>query len=162
MSKTEYLTARQEIIETVQRIFINTDNRNWDQVKKQFAGQVLLDYTSMAGGEPSTLTPQTIVHLWKELLPGFEQTQHTLSNFEVAIHGDEATVSHYGTAWHYLRNEDGDDVWMVVGMYNHHLLKRNELWKVDQMRFTFKFMDGNADLPRLARERLSKESSNQN
>lgn len=162
MSQTEYLTARQEIIQTVQRIFIHTDSRNWEEVKNQFSDQVLLDYTSMVGGSPSTHTPQAIVDSWKGLLPGFEHTQHDLSNFEVSIRRDEADVSHYGTAWHYLPNEEGGDVWKVVGTYDHHLVKRNERWKVDQMRFNLKFMDGNVDLPRFARERLSEHSSNQN
>ena len=65
-------TIRNEVIQTVQTIFIHTDERNWDLVKGQFAGSVLLDYTSLSGGNPSTLTPQAIVDSWKGLLPGFK------------------------------------------------------------------------------------------
>lgn len=161
-NSTEQSSERNAIIQTLQNIFIDTDNRNWEQVKAQFADQVLLDYTSMSGGEPSEITPQDIVDSWKGLLPGFKSTQHALSNFQVTIADDEADVFHYGTAWHHLPNEEGEDVWTVVGTYEHHLVKIDGLWKVDRMRFNLKFTDGNGDLPRLAQNRISEKPADEN
>jgi hypothetical protein len=40
-----------QAIETVNKLFIGVDERNWELVSNVFADKVLLDYTSMAGGE---------------------------------------------------------------------------------------------------------------
>lgn len=39
-----------QIAETVSKLFISVDNREWDNVKSLFDDTVLLDYTSMAEG----------------------------------------------------------------------------------------------------------------
>jgi HSP90 family molecular chaperone len=41
----------QQIIETVNKLFISVDKRDWDHVKSIFIDKVILDYTSMTGGE---------------------------------------------------------------------------------------------------------------
>lgn len=148
------VAEKQAVQEVVTSIFVGTDERDWQMVENAFAGQVLLDYTSMAGGEPSTLSPKQITDSWKTILPGFQFTQHAISNFRVSIHGREATVHHYGTAQHYLDVEDGEDLWTVVGTYEHHLIQTNGRWKTDRMKFNLKYMDGNMDLPRKAQENV--------
>ncbi len=54
-------TEKERAIETVTRLFINTDNRDWPKVKALFASKVLFDMTSLAGGQPAIVTPQEIV-----------------------------------------------------------------------------------------------------
>jgi hypothetical protein len=66
------------------------DMNDWQAVKACFADEVLLDYTPMTGGEPTTLTPEQIVTAWRKFLPGFELTKHTITNHEVTIKGDAA------------------------------------------------------------------------
>ena len=53
-------TQKQAIQEVVTAIFVSSDERNWAAVENAFAPKVLLDYTSMAGGDPATLTPRQI------------------------------------------------------------------------------------------------------
>ena len=149
----DYSTGeRQAIIDTITSLFNNTDLRDWEAVKNSFAGEVQLDYTSLAGGAPATLTPEEIVAGWSQVLPGFESTHHTISNFQVQIEEDEATVFHYGTADHYLPNDAGSPLWIVVGTYNVHLKNMDGAWKIDQLTFNLKFIDGNTELPGLAQE----------
>ena len=138
----------------VTRVFVGTDNRDWEQVADAFHIDVLLDYTSMAGGEPATLSPQQITDSWKTILPGFDHTHHALSNFEVQLSEEEATVTHYGNADHFIDLEGTDDLWTVVGTYEHHLVRTSDGWKIDRMKFNLKYMDGNMDLPRIAQERV--------
>ena len=145
---------RQAIQSVVTQVFVATDNRDWENVEAAFNNQVLLDYTSMAGGEPSRLTPIQITDGWKTILPGFDHTHHALSNFSVSISDNEATVTHYGNADHYIDLKNAEDVWTVVGTYNHHLIKTTTGWKIDRMKFNLKYMDGNMDLPRIAQERV--------
>ena len=140
----------QQIINSVKQVFEAADARNWPQVADAFASQVLLDYTSMAGGEPVTLTPDQIVGSWKGLLPGFDKTRHMIHDFEVSIDGSKARVAHDGTANHYLNGE----TWTVVGNYELELIQQAGEWKVNAMKFNMEFMDGNTDLPRLAKEKV--------
>ena len=148
----QQLIDRNEIVDTVNQIAVNADRRNWQGLIASLADEVLLDYAAMLGGEPSKLTPQEIAKAWRGLLTGFEMTQHTVTNHKVTIKGNEAEVFSYVTAVHYFPNESGKDTWTVVGYYNHHLVKTSLGWKVDQIRFTPTLIEGNADLPRLAKE----------
>ena len=145
----------QMILDAVNGVFIHSDNRNWEGVRTSFADQVVLNYTSMAGGQPGTLSPEQIVAAWRELLPGFQSTHHQLGNYQVREDGDAAMVFCYGTATHYLPNESARNLWTVVGTYDFHLVKRGEDWKVDAMTFHFKYQDGNTQLPELARQKVA-------
>ena len=144
-----------DIIETVNKLFIAVDDRNWDEVSSIFAETVWLDYTSMAGGKPATLPPDQIIGSWKGLLPGFDKTHHQLGNYIVEHTTDEAKVFCYGTATHYLENESGNNVWTVVGSYNIELVPIQNLWRIAKLKFNLKYIDGNAELPSIAQKRLT-------
>ena len=145
----------QAITETVSKFFIAVDQRNWDEVQKIFNDTVLLDYTSMAGGEPADLASQQIIDAWKGLLPGFDQTHHQLGNFIVEADTEIAKVFCYGTATHYLENETMLNVWTVVGTYDLELQNMEGNWRISKMKFNLKYFDGNNALPGLAHRRLS-------
>lgn len=150
------LTDEREIINVVNSIGIEADRRNWDAVQNAFAPEVLLDYSSM-GAKIETLKPPQIVAGWKTVLPGFKATQHAISNHRVSVKNNEASSFSYVTALHYLPNESKNDVWRVVGFYEHHLIKTPNGWLVDKMKFTATIIDGNLDLPKLATENVRKE-----
>lgn len=144
----------QMIIETVNKLFISVDNRDWDNAKSIFSDTVLLDYTSMTGGEPATLTPDQIIDSWKGILPGFDKTHHQLGNYIIEANSDIAKVFCYGTATHYLANESNNNLWTVVGSYDLELKIINNTWRITKMKFNLKYIDGNTDLPKMAQERL--------
>lgn len=140
--------------EVVVGLFMATDERNWDQVKGSFNAQVTLDYSSMNGNPASELTPDQIVDAWKGILPGFESTHHQIGNIMTSVTGDKAHVFCYGTASHYLQ-DDGGNLWTVVGTYDFELIKNQAgMWKIDAMKFNFKFQSGNTSLPQKAIDKL--------
>lgn len=141
--------------ETVNYLFVNTDDRNWTNVENIFASEVILDYSSMNGQPAAILTPQQITNAWKTILPGFKFTHHQTGNFLVNENDKTATVFCYGTATHYLENEKGN-LWTVVGSYNFDLVKDNKSWKISKMKFNYKYQTGNTSLPSLAIEKLKK------
>lgn len=149
---------KMEMIDVVKNIFKSTDALEWQKVQQSFAQRVMLDYTSMAGGEPVELTPQEITDSWKNILPGFDKTRHMVAHFEVKEIGEKGFVSHYGTATHYLNGSS----WTVIGNYDYQLIKEGGLWKVSAMTFNLEFVDGNTGLPRLAKERLENGSMKTN
>lgn len=130
------MTDRDAVIETINRLFIATDNRDWNQVCAQFAPEVLFDMTSLAGGEPATRTPAEIADGWKTGLAAIEHVHHQTGNFLVDVSGAQATAFCYGIAYHHL----GKSVRTFVGSYDAHLVKTDR-WRIDRFKFNVKFVE---------------------
>ncbi|WP_218586443.1 nuclear transport factor 2 family protein [Nocardia cyriacigeorgica] len=84
---------RLDVIDTCTRMVWHTDHREWDELAAVFHDSVRLDYTSLNGGEPVTMTPAQIVAAWRETLGGFDATQHLLGNHLVTVDGDSAVCT---------------------------------------------------------------------
>jgi hypothetical protein len=140
------MMEKDRVIETVNRLFISTDNRDWSGVKALFASRVLFDMTSLAGGLPANITPQEIVDGWDRGLKALKAIHHQAGNFLVEVRGSEATVFCYGVAWHYLPNKTSRNTRTFVGSYDVHLVQQDGEWRIDRFKFNLKFIDGNPDL----------------
>ena len=140
--------------QVVTNLFVATDQQNWQLVEQIFDNEVLLDYASMNGNPATSLSPQQITTAWKTILPGFEHTHHQLGNFLIEADENKASVYCYGTASHYLTDENGN-IWIVVGSYDFELIKHdNGTWKITSMKFNFKYQEGNTSLPEKAMKKL--------
>lgn len=141
--------------EVIVALFIATDSKDWETVKGYFFKEVAMDYSSMNGQPPEKITPKQIVDSWMKILPGFTHTHHQLGNFVIREFKDEATVSCYGTASHYLEDDAGH-LWVVVGNYEFKLIRDAEKgWLVTAMKFSFKYQDGNTALPEKAMKKVA-------
>ncbi len=136
---------------TITELFVATDTRDWQKVEQIFADQVVLDYSSMNGNPAVELSPSQITGAWKGILPGFESTHHQIGNFITKVDENKASVFVYGTATHYLSDDQGS-VWTVVGSYDFDLIKTDNKWRISSMKFNFKYQDGNTSLPEKAIE----------
>ncbi len=146
----------QQMIAIINDLFISVDNRDWEKVQIILNDTVLLDYTSMAGGEPADLSSMQIIASWKGTLPGFDKTHHQIGNYLIEIEPLVAKVFCYGTATHYLSNESTNNIWRVVGSYDFELKSIHNSWRITKMKFNLKYIDGNTDLPLMARQRMKK------
>jgi hypothetical protein len=146
--ETQYrmLVEKDKIIGVINRLFISTDNRDWSEVKNCFSSEVLFDMTSMAGGEPVTLTSQQIVDAWDQGLKALKSIHHQAGNYIVKINQGEAEAFCYGIASHYLPNKTNQNTRIFVGSYNFHLTKEGQSWRIDQFKFNLKYIDGNQNL----------------
>jgi hypothetical protein len=151
-SETDSLVDRAEVSDTVTRLFINTDERNWDGVTDCFASKVLFDMSSLSGSKPSRVSPKKIVDQWESGLKGLTAIHHQIGNMLVSVEGREASAFCYATATHYYPNPTGNDTRTFVGTYDIHLGKDEAGWKIDMFRFNIKFTEGNALLSELARK----------
>ncbi len=140
------LIDQNAVIDTINRLFIFTDARNWKEVKNCFAEQVLFDMTSLAGGNPSKLTPQQIVDGWDQGLKGLKAIHHQAGNYRVTMRGAEADAFCYGIAIHYLPNPTDRNTRTFAGSYDFHLVKTGKGWHIDMFKFNLKFIDGNTNL----------------
>lgn len=134
-------------------IFEGADERDWTRVKKAMAEKVLLDYSSMTGGEPALLSPDDIIKAWANFLPGFDKTKHNLSNFKISTSGNLTTVTFDGKADHFIK----DVAWTVEGYYYAEAQNDN---RISLLKFNFKRQRGDIELPAKATERMQNKNSN--
>ncbi|THB79112.1 MAG: nuclear transport factor 2 family protein [Desulfobulbaceae bacterium] len=140
------LLEKQAVQEVITQLFVSTDNRDWEMVNAIFADQVLFDMTSLAGGEPVTLSPVQITQSWDKGLKPLEAIHHQAGNFLITVENDSATAFCYGIATHYLPNKTNQNTRTFVGSYDFHLVKVDGSWKIDQFKFNMKYLDGNLQL----------------
>lgn len=124
----------------------HADQREWDQLADVFADEVTLDYTSLNGGEPVTLTPDQIVAAWQRVLGGFEATQHLLGNHLVTIHGDAAVCTASFQATHRGSGAYGAPLWTLGGTYRFDLVRSGGGWRISGVVMTATWGDGNRGL----------------
>src|SRR5271169_3145653 len=138
------LTDRAEVADTVTRLFVNTDERNWQGVADCFAPKVLFDMSSLSASRPSKVSSKKIVDQWTAGLRGLTAVHHQIGNVLVNVEGEEAGAFCYATATHYFPNPTGNDTRTFVGTYDFHLVKGSDGWRIDMFRFNLKFTEGNA------------------
>jgi hypothetical protein len=140
------LLVKEDVRDVVNRLFISTDNRDWDAVEAVFAPEVRFDMTSMVGGEPVTMKPADIVAAWDKGLEPLKAIHHQTGNYVISVDGNAADVFCYGIASHYLPNKTHRNTRVFVGSYNFHLVKNSGDWQIDEFKFNLKYIDGNPNL----------------
>ena len=142
----EYLIEKDQIIETINNLFICTDNRDWPSVENCFADKVHFDMTSMGAENVEVLEPKQITKMWQEGLASLDAVHHQASNYKVEIKENNAITFCYGIASHFKKTDSDDNTRTFFGSYNFHLSKFNNDWKIDSFRFNLKYIDGNINL----------------
>ena len=136
---------RANAIETVNKLFVATDNANWAALEKIFTEEVDFDMTSLAGGEPAKLKATDITAAWKKGLKGLK-VHHLVGNHIAQVTANKADVFCYGVATHYLKNATDKNTRTFAGSYNFKLLKIGTEWRVSGFKYNHKYLDGNAEL----------------
>jgi hypothetical protein len=144
------------ITEVTNKFFIAIDDNDWQYLERIFNDTLYWDYTSIFGGEPTNWAANQIIDSWKSILPGYDNTHHQLGNYLIEIDSTKTIVFCYVTATHYLENETQNNILTVVGSYELELTRYIDSWRITGVKFDLKYLDGNNDLPNLARERVSK------
>ena len=139
----------EEIKKNVVDIFEGADERDWTKVQKAMTENVLLDYTSMTGGDPALLSSKDITDSWANFLPGFDKTKHNLTNFKITTDDKLKAITFDGKADHFI----GDKIWTVEGDYYAEADADN---KISLLRFNFKSQSGDTELPSKATERIQR------
>lgn len=143
-------TAR--IITLVASIPLSVDRAAYDLAEAAFAEEIVIDYTSLWGGEPSTMTPAALIAGWRGIVPGFDATWHELGPVDVKIEGDRATATAQVDARHWI----GEKLWRPVGLYHWDLTRADEGWRVTRMVFDMTKEIGDRALTEEAMSRAAK------
>lgn len=118
------------------------DQGAYQHLGRLFADKLVVDYTSLWGGEPATVSNVDLMKQWSGFLPGFDTTYHDLSNLNVQVEGDKATASVDFTASHYL----ADGHWQVSGSYEYKLNRANDNWVINSVKLNYKDEAGSRDV----------------
>ena len=110
----------------VESVAVLADCGNFEALEQLYADEVLVDYTSLSGGEPELKSPQALMSEWAGVLPGFERTRHAISNIEVNVTGSRATATADVIADHYVAGL----YWQVAGDYRYELVRMGERWRI--------------------------------
>ncbi|MFF9620073.1 nuclear transport factor 2 family protein [Streptomyces griseosporeus] len=132
-------TDRLDVIDTCTRMAWYADQRDWDRLAGVFADKVTLDYTSLNGGEPVTLTPAQITDGWRAGLGVYDATQHLVGNHLVTVDGDSAVCTATFQAVHL--KSDGSR-WTLGGTYRFDLARTGAGWRIAGVVMTAVWSDG--------------------
>ena len=144
--KLQWLWDRGEIIDVVNTVARAADFRDWAGCREVFADTVEVDYTSLAGGKPETMSANTLMERWQSALGKLDTTQHLLSNHAITVDDDFAFCVCEFQATHVLAGAAGGDLWTLGGVYNHTLMRTTHGWKVTKIKMTAKWNSGNKEI----------------
>lgn len=140
------MTDREELIELVNKLFIYTDEKNWEKLKGEvFESFVFLDMTSL-GGKAEKMQSKAICDMWDEGFKGIDSINHLGGNYLVNASGDEASVFAYATATHFKESAKNGKTREFVGTYDLKMKKGENGWRINHFTYTLKYLNGNVDL----------------
>ncbi|MDH6574756.1 nuclear transport factor 2 family protein [Kitasatospora sp. MAP5-34] len=141
------LVDRLDIVDVCTRMCWHTDKREWEQLRSAvFAEKVLVDYTSLNGGEPAELAADDLIAAWRGLLSELTATQHLLTNHLVRTDGDTAVATADFQATHLLPNALGGPMWTLGGHYRFTLRRSAAEWRIDGLTMTAVWAEGNRQI----------------
>ena len=117
------LIDRAEITDLLTRYARAVDRQDWELFRSVFTPDARIDYTQV-GGIAGDL--DTVVGFLSEVMAMFEAMQHLISNIDITIDGDEATVT--AMVYNPLKLPDSP-VWATGGWYHHKLVRTAEGWR---------------------------------
>jgi hypothetical protein len=149
--RAEDLGTRLAVEDVVVRMFVATDERDWATVEDCFTDPFMLDMTSMVGGSPTSMTPRRVANAWAEGFRPLDRVHHQVGNFQTTVDGLSAVVRCYGVAFHHrVGVVAGLKSRIFVGTYELRLAAKADCWKISELKFKLKFIDGNLELEKAA------------
>ena len=140
-------SQREQIVETVNKLFVYTDSQQWEALQQQvFAAKVHLDMSSL-GGPVDEFASGAICDMWSEGFKDLDAINHLGGNYIVNIQSaGTASVLAYATATHYKKSAKQGTTREFVGTYDLGLKNTENGWRIDSFTYKLKYMQGNLEL----------------
>ena len=130
------LIDRAEITDLLTRYARAVDRKDWDLFRSVFTPDARIDYTQV-GGIAGNL--DEVVGFLAQVMPMFESMQHLISNIDISIDGDEATVT--AMVYNPLKLPDSP-MWATGGWYHHELVRTPDGWRSQSLVEEAGWFDG--------------------
>lgn len=121
------LADRIEITDLLTRYAHAVDSKDWTLYRTVFTADAHIDYES-AGGVKGDL--ETVANWLEQTMVGFPMTQHLVSNIDVKLDGDAATVR---AMFYNPMRMLNDKQFFCGGWYNHQLVRTADGWRSKQL-----------------------------
>lgn len=131
------------------RLLYAIDVLDWPGVREALADEVRLDYTSLFGGEPETLSGDDVTARWQALMPGFDATQHLTGPVLLTGDGHGVRADTHVRGYHRIEGCEGGEIWGVYGHYTARLADG----RITALTLQVFYQEGNRDLPTIAGQR---------
>jgi hypothetical protein len=141
-------SKREELIELVNRLFVLTDEQQWDLLIEQvFTETVVFDMSSVGGQPAAKMTSRSITENWKRSFEGLDSVYHQSGNFLVSFKEEgHAEVTCYAIAVHYKKKARNGTTREFFGDYVLVCVLTDVGWRINGLRYNMKFIRGNAEL----------------
>jgi SnoaL-like domain len=140
------MSDRYEITDLVNMIFDTVDAKDWDSCLTLFDDTVAVDFTSLDGGEPATISDAQLVDSWRHGLHPRKSSFHMVGHHRIDVDGDTATATVKGYAYNVLDDELGGGMWEVWGAYQIPLRRTQSGWKATGLTFSAWHARGDASV----------------
>jgi hypothetical protein len=135
-----------EIRQTITALAHHIDHRRWHELEALFTESVVVNYTSLFGGEPQTPPAADLVTSWRTRLGPLRATQHLLGPIAVDLRDLHASAACHVRAYHFREGLAGGPEWMVAGHYLFSLSKQLGAWLIAGMELELFYQAGNINL----------------
>ncbi|KAI1641373.1 hypothetical protein F4809DRAFT_636662 [Biscogniauxia mediterranea] len=172
-----WLLDRANIHDTVTRLTFHIDTKSVEGlINEVYAPNLVLDYTSMFGGEPQETTGNEWGQKVGSMMARYDETHHVVTGLLIQLpqptnqagRPDKCTVISNVTAHMVRRNVKGGPIVHDGGRYILDLIRLPELeekgenpWRISKQTFTAAWYDGNMEvLNTSGSEKTSREDKN--
>ncbi len=139
-------STHEEIIETVNKLFIYTDYQQWDKLKSEvFTELVDFDMSSL-GGVVAQRSRSQICEEWQKGFKDLDAINHLAGNHIITLNGETAKVFCYATATHYKKSAKKGETREFIGSYDLSLIKEKNGWRINKFKYNMKYALGNLEL----------------
>ena len=121
------LGDRLEINDLLTRYAHSVDSKDWTLYRSVFTDDAFIDYESAGGIKGDR---EAVANWLEKTMAGFPMTQHLISNIDVKIDGDRASVR--AMFYNPMGMPSGKTFW-CGGFYNHSLVRTADGWKSQRL-----------------------------
>lgn len=138
-----------EMIRVADAIDAAVDAKDWTLTRSLFADTIMVDFSSLVGGEPATIPADALIAGWSGNLTAEKTSFHQRGNHLVAFEGDDAAImTSHGYAFNRMERggeaaNGANPMWEVWGVYGHGFVRTDEGWKVNAMSLDVTAQRGN-------------------
>jgi 3-phenylpropionate/cinnamic acid dioxygenase small subunit len=121
------LADRLEINDLLTRYAHSVDSKDWALYRSVFTDDAFIDYESAGGVKGDR---EEVANWLEKTMAGFPMTQHLISNIDVKIDGERASVR--AMFYNPMGMPSGKTFW-CGGFYNHSLVRTPSGWKSERL-----------------------------
>ena len=138
---------RDELVELMSRYANIPDTQNWDELPRSvFCEEFMCDFSSL-GVPARTLSRDDWCKRTKALFVHWTATHHAITNHQIAVERDRATIRAHVRAEHWVSPETatgGPNCWLVVGFYDDVAVRTDEGWRLSSVKLTVTYQENEA------------------